>query len=223
MEWTVIALLLAWSLAVGLDLVSLGQFMLARPLVAGPVAGWILGDPATGMMVGVILELFALEVLPLGAARYADYGLGAVAGAATAGGSPGVLGIGLGIGVALLVAWLGDLSIYAVRRANSADVKRCRGALDAGDMNTITGLHFRGLLRDAVRALAVTAVGLLLAHGVRRWSPVGLEEAVLVSVVTIGVALATAGTAGLRLSRGGRGIGWLAAGVAAGTLWLVVW
>src|SRR6266516_8090724 len=39
--------LLVWGTLVGLDLVSVPQMMIARPIVAGPVAGAILGDLAT--------------------------------------------------------------------------------------------------------------------------------------------------------------------------------
>jgi PTS system mannose-specific IIC component len=222
MDTPMVAMLLAWGLVVGMDLVSVGQVMANRPLVAGSVAGLILGDPVSGMMVGVILELFALEVLPLGASRYPDYGLGAIAGAATASGSPGILGIGLGIGVALLVAWLGEVSMSAVRRFNSSDVRRRRERLDRGDVGTITRVHLRGLLRDAIRAVGLAAAGLLLAQLARRWSPVDLETAVLVTIVAIGIALATAVHAAVRLSGGGRGVGWLATGIVAGTLWVVL-
>jgi PTS system mannose-specific IIC component len=222
MDTATVAMLLAWGLVVGLDLVSVGQVMTARPLVAGSVAGLILGDPVSGMMVGVILELFALEVLPLGASRYPDYGLGAVAGVATASGSPGILGIGLGVGVALLIAWLGEVSMSAVRKFNSSDVRSRREKLDRGNVGTITRVHLRGLLRDAIRAVALAAVGLLLAQVVRLWSPVDLETAVLLSIVAIGIALATAVHVAVRLSGGARGIGWLATGIVAGTLWVVL-
>jgi mannose/fructose/N-acetylgalactosamine-specific phosphotransferase system component IIC len=63
----------------GLDLVSVPQAMIARPLVAGFVGGWLMGHPAVGLVVGVLLELFALETLPVGAARFPDWGPPAVA------------------------------------------------------------------------------------------------------------------------------------------------
>ncbi|MGE5091451.1 MAG: PTS sugar transporter subunit IIC, partial [Bacillota bacterium] len=69
-----IALLLLWGIITGVDLVSVPQAMLSRPLVAATVAGAILGDVEAGLRVGVVLELFALDVLPVGAVRYPDYG-----------------------------------------------------------------------------------------------------------------------------------------------------
>ena len=49
--------LLVWGTFVGIDLVSLPQMMIARPLVAGAIAGTILGDIPTGLKLGVIFEL----------------------------------------------------------------------------------------------------------------------------------------------------------------------
>src|SRR5690606_39516372 len=71
-----------WLLLLGgwmaVDGTSVGQFMVSRPLVAASLAGWIVGDPAAGLTVGVILELFHLAVLPVGAARYPEGGPAAV-------------------------------------------------------------------------------------------------------------------------------------------------
>ena len=63
--------LLGWGMLVGLDLVSVPQMMIARPLVAGTVAGAILGDVTTGLWLGVLFELFQYDVLPVGAVRFA--------------------------------------------------------------------------------------------------------------------------------------------------------
>src|SRR2546426_8279203 len=62
--------LLVWGTLVGLDLVSVPQMMIARPIVAGPVAGAILGDLATGLELGVLFELFQYDVMPRGATRH---------------------------------------------------------------------------------------------------------------------------------------------------------
>ena len=72
MEFTAMGGLMVWGALVGLDLATLAQVMIARPLVAGVVAGLIVGDVQSGLIVGAVLELFAMEVLPFGAARYPD-------------------------------------------------------------------------------------------------------------------------------------------------------
>jgi PTS system mannose-specific IIC component len=211
-----------WGTVAGLDLVALGQFMVGRPLVAGTVAGFIAGDPAAGALLGMTLELFALDVLPVGAARYPDYGPAAVAGTAAAAGAPGLLGLGPGMAVALVVAYLGEWAIQVVRRRNSADVRRNRPALDAGDPACLRRLQLRGLLREAVRAALVTAAGLVMAAAVRRWLPLGVGASVLMGAVGLGVAAAVAAGGALRLSGQGQARAWFLAGLAAGVLWVAV-
>lgn len=42
------------------------QFMISRPIVAAPLAGFMLGDPYTGLQAGALLELFWIDRLPIG-------------------------------------------------------------------------------------------------------------------------------------------------------------
>src|SRR5210317_613945 len=56
------------SMLTGLDRVALVQLMISRPLVAGPLTGWVLGSPLVGLEVGMLLELLWLGRLPVGAA-----------------------------------------------------------------------------------------------------------------------------------------------------------
>ncbi len=213
--------LLLWGTLVGLDLVSLGQVMIARPLVAGTVAGFILGDPIAGGTVGIILELFALDVLPIGAARYPDYGIGAVAAAATAAGAPSVLGTGIAVCGGLGIAYLGQIGIRWVRRSNTRDVRKHRSALERGDRRTIMAVQARGLLRDAVRSLVVTAAGLTLAMVVYAWQPLTVHGAVLVTAMVVGAALAAGAVGVMRLSGRGVDLRWFVLGLGGGVVWVV--
>ena len=54
MELALVALL---GGVLALDGTSVGQFMLSRPVVAGALTGWMLGDPALGLLIGTLLEL----------------------------------------------------------------------------------------------------------------------------------------------------------------------
>jgi mannose/fructose/N-acetylgalactosamine-specific phosphotransferase system component IIC len=215
--------LLGWGAWVGLDLVSVGQVMIARPLVAGVVAGGILGDLQTGFMVGAILELFALELLPFGAARYPDYGVGTVAAVATAAGAPGLLGIGMGVMVGLLVAFLGERTIQLVRERTSVEVRRHIEAIDAGDRGAIHRLHIRALLRDGFRGMALTGFGLGLAAGAGFLPGPPIRGALLLTAAAVGIGLGTAGVSVLRIARDRRaGFPWLAVGLAAGVAWVFI-
>ncbi|HET9709508.1 MAG TPA: PTS sugar transporter subunit IIC, partial [Gemmatimonadales bacterium] len=94
-----IGLLLGWGTLVGVDLVSVGQLMIARPIVAGTIAGLLIGEVEAGIRLGLIFELFQFDILPFGAVRYPEYGPGTVAGVAATHliGRPDAWGIGAGV------------------------------------------------------------------------------------------------------------------------------
>lgn len=214
--------LLLWGTLVGLDLITWPQAMIARPLVAGTVAGWILGDVSSGAAVGVILELFALDLLPVGAARYPDYGAAAVGATYAASGAPGVLSWGLAVLLGLVVAYAGQGGIHVVRRRTGADVRRVAVALDGGDPDTIRQAHFRGIARDTARSFGVTALGLALAAAVRAWPLLGLQGTALLQMVTLGAALGVSVMGAVRLSGRGVARAWLAAGLVVGAGWVLL-
>ena len=212
-------ILLAWGTLVGLDLVSVPQMMIARPIVAGPIAGAILGDVRTGLELGVLFELFQYDILPVGAVRYPEYGPATVAAVSAAHAAAGTLGLGLGAFVGLISAMAGGMSLHAVRRLNARAVQRAGPALESGDTRALERVHVTSILRDGVRAALVTGLGLglaKLAHAyLAGWLPT--RGVALLNVAAVGAALA-AGTAGtLRLVGRGRTLGWFAAGVAGGT------
>ncbi len=210
-----------WGTLVGLDLVSVGQIMIARPLVAGAVAGLIVGDPVAGGTIGILLELFAVDVLPVGAVRYPDYGLGAVTGTAVAAGAPSLLGIGLAIAIGLVVAHLGQIGTGFVRRWNTDDVRRNAAALEDGDLSAVGALQRRGLVRDASRAAVVMVVGLTLAALATRVPLVTVRGALLATVAVIGAAIGTAAAGAMRLAGRGFRLKWLVLGLLAGTIGVI--
>lgn len=217
-----LALLLLWGTAVALDLVTVPQVMIARPLVAGTVAGAILGDLQAGAMAGAILELFALDLLPVGAARYPDYGPGAVAAAAVAVGAPDVFALGLAVALGLGLAYAGQWTTYFTRRLNARDMLRHRAPLDAGDAVAIRRIHLRSIARDAARGLLITAFGLGAAWWLRSAPPFTARGAVLLSSVAVGAGLAAATSGALRTAGTGPARVWFLAGLLAGAGWLVL-
>jgi mannose/fructose/N-acetylgalactosamine-specific phosphotransferase system component IIC len=152
-------------------------------------------------MMGVLLEFFALDVLPVGAARYPDYGLGAVAAVAVVAGSPSVLGSGLAGALGLGIAYIGGAGAHVARLMNGADVVRNSDALDSGDYKAIYRVHMRGLLRDLARSVLVMALGLSAAYAMRLgMPPVTLEGAVYLRIVVVGAAIAAAVSGTVRLT-----------------------
>src|SRR3989442_10592682 len=106
--------------------------MIARPIVAGPVAGAILGDVATGLALGVVFELFQYDILPVGAARYPEYGPATVAAVSAAQAGAGTLGLGVGVLVGLTTGLLGGVSPHPVHRLNAPAVCRTARAAQSG-------------------------------------------------------------------------------------------
>jgi mannose/fructose/N-acetylgalactosamine-specific phosphotransferase system component IIC len=208
---------------VALDVTSVPQAMISRPLVAGLLGGAAAGAPLPGLALGALLELFAMETLPVGASRYPDWGPGAVAVGALAGARaltpPGVLALVL---LATLGAWAGGWMTHWVRRANTDAVAARHAALDAGDPRALGAIQRGGLLRDAVRGLVLTAlvfsVGEWLLPLVARRPGSFAAAQIALAGTSVGVAL----HAGLRLAGRGKGA-WLAGGVAAGALVAVLW
>ncbi|MFC1640385.1 PTS sugar transporter subunit IIC, partial [Gemmatimonadota bacterium] len=211
-----------WGVIVGLDMASVAQTLVSRPLVAGSVAGLIVGDPAGGLMMGVVLEFFALEVLPVGAARYPDFGLGAVVAVATAAGSPSVLGTGLGVSVGLLVAYVGGYGAHLVKVANGADVERQAELLDAGSTGAVYGVQFRGLLREIARAALVMVLGLATAAVFRHVMPITLQGALYLRIVVVGAAIAAMVSGTVRLTGRRVTMQWFVLGLVGGIVGVFV-
>lgn len=207
---------------VGLDLASVPQAMIARPLVAGCIGGLIMGNPVAGLTVGVLCELFALETLPVGAARYPDWGPGTVAAGALAAGHPGgmlvsgVLGLVL---VAVAAAQAGGSLVHLMRRSNVKAAERYRARLESGDIAAVRALQWHGLRFDALRSVVLTALTLAvgdLLSGLfgREWNGSQRIAQVALVATSTGVAL----LAGWRLAGHERRGVWLLIGLAGGTL-----
>jgi len=210
--------LLGWGTLVGVDLVSVPQMMIARPLVAGTVAGAILGDVDTGLKLGVVFELLQYDILPVGAVRYPEYGPATVAAVATAHAVVGALGLGLGAVVGLVTGLLGGITMHLMRRINSRIVNAASVALESGDPQVLLRLHVGGILRDVARAALVTALGLALAwtvppHLTGVLTPRG---EMLLAVAAIASALAAGAAGTLRLVGRGPNLAWFAAGLGGG-------
>lgn len=211
-------LLVLWGTLVGLDLVSVPQAMIARPVVAGAVAGWLAGDVEAGLRVGVLFELFALDVLPVGAVRYPDYGPATVAAVALAADSPWEFSLGLSAALGLALAVLGGFSLQLVRRANARAIQHRTAALAAGESAAIRQLQYGSLARDAVRGAALTLLGLACAWALARYAWLDRSTALGLTLVAVGCALSAVIGGALRGAGRGLRLRWLGAGALVGLL-----
>lgn len=212
-------LLVLWGTVVGLDLVSVPQAMLARPIVAGAVAGWLAGDVDAGLRVGVLFELFALDVLPVGAVRYPDYGPATVTATALAADSPWQFALGVSAALGLVVAVLGGITLSMVRRANARAIQHRSAALAAGESGAIRQLQYGSLARDGARAAGLTLLGLACAWALAE--PVaGLDRSTGLGLTLVAMGCALSAVIGGALRSAGRGLRlrWLGAGALVGLL-----
>src|SRR5690606_26006155 len=153
-----------WLLLLGgwmaVDGTSVGQFMVSRPLVAATLAGGVAGDPVAGLAVGLMLELFHLAVLPVGAARFPESGPAAVVAGAMhvmAAGVPGALL--MTVAFALAWEWVGGASLRAARQINVRIVSGPDGHARAEQLQL---RHLAAIGIDFVRGMIVVKVGLLI-------------------------------------------------------------
>jgi PTS system mannose-specific IIC component len=209
--------LFVWATVVGLDLVSLPQVMASRPLVAGTVTGIIVGDVQFGVAAGAVLELFAMESLAIGAARYPDYGAATVAAVLTGAGRPPVEALGAAVVLGLLLAGLGGWSLSRLRHVNATAVRRRTASLASGDPVAVRAIHFSSLGRDVIRSSALGALALAAALTVRQMPSLPEAGHMGLSVLVLGGALAGGVSGAVRSGRGTR-MRWLGAGGVLGLI-----
>jgi mannose/fructose/N-acetylgalactosamine-specific phosphotransferase system component IIC len=210
----------------GLDVVSFPQAMVSRPIVAATLAGAFIGHPSAGLLIGVVLELIALDTLPFGASRYPEWGsAGVVGGALFAAQPPGMPGaLPASLLAALLTASISGWSMVMLRRIIATRLQRTRDSIEAGSRDALLGLHLSGMTMDLLRGALVTTLGMivfspLVAAIVAIW---GSESAPSRAVVVV-IAAIVAGGALWKVFHSVRHVLWFfLGGLVVSTAWLVV-
>ncbi len=149
----------------GLDVVSFPQAMLSRPIVAATLSGMLLGQPMQGLLLGVTLELFALETLPFGASRYPEWACASVVGGAllaTYGSRNAAGAFTVALMASLVVAWVGGQSMVWLRRLNARWARERLAAIDHGSGRTVVSLQLMGMSADLLRGFLLTGISLVV-------------------------------------------------------------
>ena len=207
MTITTILLFALLGAFLGLDVVSFPQAMLSRPIVASTLAGALGGSASDGLLAGVFLEMMALETLPVGASRYPEWGTASVVGGAlyvtrSGDATSALLFAMLG---AMITAWVGGWSMYALRRLNGRWTKRALPALELGNARVVTWLQMRGLAADWARSFVLTALALALLAPLTAFAIAnGHGDSARIRAVLVAVAASIAGSAAWKLSHGSR-------------------
>lgn len=162
---TGIVFLIGLGALCALDTVSVLQGMVSRPIVSATLAGALFGRTEDAIVVGAVLELFAIETMPFGASRYPEWGsAGVVAGTTYLIGGSGTAGaLAVATLAGLATALLGSLSMVWHRQFVARIATTLRDRIAAGSALAVTRLHFAGIASDFWRGAVVTAVCLVLS------------------------------------------------------------
>jgi mannose/fructose/N-acetylgalactosamine-specific phosphotransferase system component IIC len=201
----------------GLDATAVGQFMASRPLVSGVLAGWVLGEPALGIEIGALLEIYLLVAFPTGGARFPEGSTATVVAVASAASFEGAGAIPLAVAVGLVWGQLGGATVTVQRHLNSRLVPEAGDPTHAGAR--VTAAHLAAIVLDLVRAVVVTLSGVLAGRWVlavlaRHWP---LSASASTGLLLVGGAVSAGillhGLGGFRRRRV-----WFVAGLALGVL-----
>jgi mannose/fructose/N-acetylgalactosamine-specific phosphotransferase system component IIC len=206
----------------GLDVVSFPQAMISRPIVAATLGGAFAGDAVSGLLIGAVLELIALDTLPLGASRYPEWGSASVIGGALFAAHPAHPSGSMGVAVlgALAAAWIGGWTMVKLRGLNARWARQRRDALAAGSRDAVIGLQLLGLTADLARATLFTALAYaVLAPTVRAAVGVWGVDARLSRAVVVGAAITVAAGAAWKVFHSTLGVRWtFLVGLGVGTV-----
>lgn len=208
----------------GLDVVSFPQAMISRPLVAATFTGILIGQPASGLLIGATLELIALETLPFGASRYPEWGSASVVGGAIFSSHPShpAGAMTLAMVAALATTWVGGWTMVKLRQANAYWAGQRREALEAGSRGAVISLQLLGMTADLLRGVALTAIAYALLAPladfcIRTWT----MDARMSRAIAVATAASVAGGAAWKLFHSTAGARWFfVGGLVAGLLFL---
>lgn len=148
----------------GLDRMAICQVMISRPVVAGPLTGFVLGEPLLGLQIGLLVELLWLGRLPVGASIPPDDTQVAVGGtflAVYASGMwhyPEPVTIAFCLMIAMPLGKCGQLFDHMSRRANDNLGHRAERFLLAGELGSAERSHLIGIGHFAFSALCTFIV-----------------------------------------------------------------
>jgi mannose/fructose/N-acetylgalactosamine-specific phosphotransferase system component IIC len=162
--------LTVWAIFCVYDMLGPTLVYASRPLIAGTVAGLIIGDLKLGMAVGATMELAALGVYTYGGASIPDYTTGAIVGTTLAHASGGgfthqvAFGLALGIPAAVLLLSLDPvgrfLPTFWIHRADYAALE--------GRTRELTVLHWTAFIPWAAVRVVPTFFGVYYANDVAK-------------------------------------------------------
>jgi mannose/fructose/N-acetylgalactosamine-specific phosphotransferase system component IIC len=191
MTLTLLAILGA---VVAVDATSLGQLMLSRPLVAGTLAGAIVGMPLEGALIGALMEVLSLGILPVGAARYPETGTAAVAAVGTlglAGAAPLPETLLLVLVYGLVWQRIFGVTVVAGRYLNERLVHAGEEVAREDLHSRIERWHLTSMTMDLLRGAVMTAIATLVGVPLLRFAVATSALPSLAAAIAVAAAAAT--------------------------------
>lgn len=206
----------------GIDRTAFAQTMFAHPVICGTLAGWIAGDPVSGLRLGIVYGMFSSRRSPIGGeGPVADWSSASIAVPLALGDSAAGWQWGLGLVAGLAVALAGGRLIHLLRRYAASREVMVAAAAGRADLGRIERIHvgLLGLqfLRGAVWVAMAAFLTATLAFDVR-WS--GPEQSATALVWGFAPLIAVT----VLVNAHWRHAGWrpVGFGVAAATLLIVL-
>jgi fructoselysine and glucoselysine-specific PTS system IID component len=164
-HWFSIALLMAF---LSLDETAFGQFMVSRPIVAGPVVGWMIGRADLGLEIGALIELIWIGDLPVGAHLPLDLTMLTGTSVALAcelvkGQNPEAV-MTYTLGVSIPLAILSTEAEIALRKFHIRWLHFAQRMAFNSHFRTFEWVNFFVLVEQLLKGFLVAAAGLALVH-----------------------------------------------------------
>ncbi len=159
-----------------LDTTAVGQFMVSRPIVVGPLVGWMLGDVGLGLAVGALVELIWISDLPVGAHLPIDLTL--LAGVSTVSameltraGTTIEAAVTYSLCAVIPLAVLSSEIENLIRKLNVRVVRWTQTRVEGGHLGVFEWANAFILLVHYLKAFLVAIGSLLAAYGMVRLFP----------------------------------------------------
>jgi mannose/fructose/N-acetylgalactosamine-specific phosphotransferase system component IIC len=166
-EWLMLPALLG---LLSLDVSAVGQFMVSRPIVVGPLVGSFCGQPALGLEMGALIEIIWIGDLPVGAHLPIDIMM--LAGISTAfacelakqGTFPPEAIMTYAIGICIPLAAVSTEAEMLLRKFHVRWVHFAQKLAEEGHTRIFGWLNAVVLLELYIKGFLMALVGLFIAH-----------------------------------------------------------
>ncbi|HPG39623.1 MAG TPA: PTS sugar transporter subunit IIC [bacterium] len=147
--WLQVLAASVWSGFVAMDTTAALQIMISRPVISCSVTGLLLGNFKLGFMVGILLELFWVHELPIGAAPFSEGNVGASSASAIAIISYNLTGreypsLVFALVLAVFIGIIGGYMVELMRKINSRLFTNLLNDKEL-TMSRISKAHFAGI------------------------------------------------------------------------------